>query len=331
MAISNIFSSLAAGLTNIVKDKVKLRAIKKDDLIKLLRNNIDAHAKLVYILSIRSDKEMVNWYTGQVKIAQKNCTSAAKNVYDDYLKDINGKASSLERTRPFQSLRKANEEYEKILEAISKKIDELIENESIDVFNVRMTHMAVLGILRQSDKVIQFSSYLYAFMTRISSRSTSSIPKYRENYLIQNEKQVAKIVSDIIDKRGPYEFLREVNSLRNKQADFILGATGRFDFTSHVVMSNFSSSFLDNILSALSCLNFFGAAMDAWDDYKLAKYEKNKEIKEWLENHVTLLKYDLMEMDKTSPEYMQLLNIIKAYDEKIVEYDKKIIAFEQED
>ena len=76
-------------------------------------------------------------------------------------------------------------------------------------------------------------------------------------------------------------------------------------------------------MSALSCLNIFGAALDAWDDYRLAKYQRNKETKEWLETHVSLLRMDMANMDKTSAEYMKLVDIIKAQVTQFNESGKK--------
>lgn len=329
--MASIFSSLASGLTRIVKDTVKLRSIRKDDLQKLLRDNIEGHQKMEYILSIHSDKDMKNWMMDTVKPALKNNQSKAKGIYEEYIKQLRGKASGEERTRPMGSLLKANASFGKLLEEISKKIDKLFEQDSIDVFNVRMSHLAILGIIRQSDMVLNFTMYLYSFMVRAASRSTVSIPKYREVYLIDKCDRVSSIVSQLLDKKGPYNFLQEVETIRRKNADVVLGATGSFNFEGFAIISNYTTSFLDNLASALSCLNIFGAALDAWDDYKLSKYERNKETKEWLENHVALLRMDMEDMDKTSPEYNKILSIIKAYDDKIADYDKAIIAFEQED
>ena len=39
---------------------------------------------------------------------------------------------------------------------------------------------------------------------------------------------------------------------------------------------------------------------------------------------------DMADTDPTSPEYQKLVAVIKAYDEKIADYDRKIIEFEQE-
>ena len=237
----------------------------------------------------------------------------------------------MERNRPLASLRDANNAYAKLLGEISAKIDTVLENDKVDIYNVRLSQLAVLGLIRQSDCVVNFSLYLYTYLVRMASHSAASLPKYREVYLLDNCPKVVKYVSDILDKKGNYYFMRDMNDIRAHQRDMIVGATGKFDFFHFTTTQGFSISFLDNIASALSCLNIFGAAMDAWDDYQQDKYEKNKEIKEWLENHNALLRMDLMNMDKTSPEYQKTVEIIKAYDAKIAEYDQMIQAFEKEE
>lgn len=325
------FKKLAASLGKFVTDKIKIRAIDKVELQQLLRDNIEGHRSIEKIMSNFSDKEMYEWFRNMMNTAAKANNNLCKNVYANYLKDLRGKASGLERKRPLGSLLEANQSFGKLLEEISKKIDYLIENESVTIFNVRMSFIAILGLLRASDKVLSFSIYLYSYLTRIESRSTASIPKYRDQFLIDNCHAVATQVSLILEKKGPFNFLQDVETMRKKNADLVLGATGHFDFLGSIVNSNYTPSFLDNLMSALSCLNIFGAALDAWDDYRLAKYQRNKETKEWLETHVSLLRMDMANMDKTSAEYMKLVDIIKAYDEKIAEYDKEILDFEKDD
>lgn len=329
--MANIFSKLASGLTELVKGTIKLKSMRKEDLQQLLQDNISGHSRMETILANFSDKEMSDWYNKTVKPGLRNNNNQCKGVYESYLKVIRGKAAGEERKRPLGSLLEANASFAKLLGEISNKIDYLFDNDSVDIFNVRMSHIAILGLMRQSEMVLNFSAYLYSFMSRVDSRSAVSIPKYRDKFLVERCDRVATIVSLLLDKKGPYNFLREVDTIRKKNADLVLGATGRFQFTDSVVNSNYTPSFLDNLASALSCLNIFGAALDAWDDYRLAKYERNKEIKEWLETHVTLLRMDLADVDKTSPEYMKLVAIIRAYDDKIADYDKDILAFERED
>ena len=47
-------------------------------------------------------------------------------------------------------------------------------------------------------------------------------------------------------------------------------------------------------------------------------------------DQITSSMLELANMDKSSPEYAKLVNIIKAYDEQIAEFDQAIREFEEE-
>lgn len=328
--MATVFNNVANYLTNYVKGKVKLHSLRKEDLQAVLRDSIELHLKIEKALSQFGAKDLRDWYANLKPVLKKR-GGKIDSAFDVYVSQLRGKAASFEREYPFKSIQKANDAYAKLLEEISKKIDTILEADKVDIYNVRLSTLAVLGIIKQSDRVANFSIYLYAYLMRVSSHSAASIPKYREKYILDHLQTVTLAISNILDKKGSYLFLREMNDLRNNQRDLVVGATGQFDFHHFAIVKGFSVSFLDNILGALGSLNIFGAAWDAWDDYRQDKYERNKEIKEWLEQHNALLRMDLANMDPTSPEYQKTLNIIKAYDDKIAEYDRAIMEFEQED
>lgn len=329
--MTNVFANLAGALGKLFTTEAKFRALDKNDIALLIKNNLETHQSVAYALSLLSDKEMSDWIRESVLPGMKSCTSSAKNVYPQYTKMLIGKAAQEERKRPLGALLAANQGYIKILTEIDKNLDKLVEEKSITMWNVRMSHLAVLGLLKQSDVVANFTAYLYAFMSRLASQTTGSIPKYREKYMLDNVDKVTKFVNDLLDKKGAYVFMRDIDTMKREQRDIVLGATGNLTgWSKGVNISRFSIGFLDALMSFLSWINIFSIALDAWDNYKLAKYEKNKEIKEWLEGHVALLRMDLEGMDKSSPQYTKMVNIIQAYDDKIAEYDEKINAFENE-
>lgn len=326
---SNVFSALADTMANIVKDTVKIRSLNKKDLQDLIQENIKTHNEIARILSYNEDRTLNDWVRKEVNPNLKAIKDPyGKDIYVDFVKMLKGKAASTESKRALGALRDANEKFSGILGEIGADLDKLLEEESVDIYHVRVSHLAALGIIRQSDKVCNFSIYLYALMVRAASKDAISIPRYRQNYLRNNVGDVAKIVSDILDKKGAFMFLQEVKSLRGRAADVVLGANGSFD-TPPMISGFYMPNFIDTLVSALSALNIFRIAIDLWDDYQMAKYRRNKEMRDWMEQHVTLLKMDLEGMDKTSPEYIQLTKAIAAYDDKIASYDKDILAFEQ--
>lgn len=329
--ILDVFSNLANALTTAVKRDVSLKSLHKEDVLDLINTNISIHNNIVNALSVRSDKEVNNWMLTVVKPALSRSSERSKDIYNEYAKGLVGKARKIEETRSLSSLLTVNKSFVKILTELKNNLDELFENKKVDIYDTRMSQVAVLGILKHSDIVANFSLYLYSFMTRVANGSTSSIPRYRDVFMKENVTKVTMITNKVVEHKGEYEFLNNIRKLRSKGADLILGANGSFSFTNFVNRGFYTPDILDTLLSAISCLNIFSAVGNLIDDYKIDRNNRNKEIKEWLENHVALLRMDLEDPNKDSKEKAKLLQIIKAYDEKIAEYDERIKKFEEED
>ena len=328
--MKDVFASIATELKNRFTDAVHMKAMKKEDLEAFLKDNILEHQSVVTALKTLSDRDMTDWMNTKVRPQLQKSNSKSKNVYDNYRKLLNGKAATMESKCPFASLTETNATYVKILQEIYKNIDMLFETENVTIYDCRISQLAVLGILRQSDTILTYTCYLFSFMTRVVAGDIGNIPRNRDVFLVDNTEKVANIVNNVLNKMANYSFLTEIDQLRRRQSDLVLGASKDFNFLPYVSRHGFSFSFLDNLFTALSSLNFFSAAMDAWDDYRIAKYERNKEIREWLSTHVALLKMDLANTDPNSPEYVRLQSVIDAYDDKIAEYDKVIDDFEKE-
>lgn len=330
MNVTDMFGAVSSVLGQMVKDTIKLRSLRKEDLQTLMNENIKLHQQIANVMAYGEARDIEKWMRERVKPTLAKNTTGFKDLYTNFVKQLRGKASSEESKHPMGALAKANEDFAKILTEIVSNIDQLMEEEAVDVFNVRITHIAALGIIRQSDIICNFSVYFYQAMVKAASHELSTIPGYRVKYLNDNMSNAATYTNNILDKKGPYTFLQEVRTVRSRAGDVVLGATGIFSLMPVQTLNFYMPNFIEMVLSALSYLNIFRIAMDAWDDYCIAKYQRNKETKEWLEAHVALLRMELNEMDPTSPEYIKTQNIIQAYDDKIADYDKEIMSFEQD-
>ena len=329
MGIINVFQTLGSALVKHTKDKAQMQSLRKDDVVDILKQNIKMHQDNDDILDTMSNEEMNNWFT-KVNQALNETSGKSKDVYDRYCSGLSSNASALERKRFLLSLRKANHDIIPVLNAILSNIDDCMENDTVDLYETRMSQLAVLGICRDSTKLATFTQYLYTYLVRVTADTYSDIPRYREEYMINNVDKVSKMVSDFIDRKGYYNFNQDMTRIKRQNADLILGANGKFSFNQYIgsVRNFYTADILDSILSALSCLNLYDHVMNFIDDYKLERNNRNKEIKTWMESHVAILRIELADKDRMSSEYAKLENIIKAYDAKIAEYDEAIQTFE---
>ena len=329
MGIVNVFQALGSALINYTKDKAQMQSLRKDDVITILKQNIEMHKANAETLNVLSTQEMNSWML-KVTQALNSTTSKSRDVYDRYNKGLSSSASALERKCFLSSLKVINKDIIPVLNGILNNIDSFIENDKVELYETKMSQLAILGICRDSTCIATFTQYLYTYLIRVTSNTYDDIPRYREEYMLDNVDKVSKIVSNFCDRKGYYNFNQDMTKIKRQNADLILGANGKFSFNQYIgsVRNFYTADILDSILSALSCLNLYDHVMNFIDDYKLERDNRNKETKEWLETHVAVLRMELEEKDKSSKEYAKLENIIKAYDAKITEYDEAIQAFE---
>lgn len=332
MSIVSVFQALGTALINHTKDKAQMQRLRKDDVVTILKQNIEMHKNNADVLDVMETDEINEWKL-KVMQALNDTPGKSRDVYDSYFNGLSSSASALERKRFLGSLKKANKDIIPVLVEINKNMDKFMENDTVDLYETRMSQLAVLGILRDSTRLATFTQYLYTYLIRVTNDTYSDIPRYREEYMLENVDRVSKMVSNFIDRRGYYNFNQDMMKIKRQNADLILGANGKFSFNQYIgsVRNFYTADLLDSILSALSSLNLYDHMMNFIDDYKIERNNRNKETKEWLETHVAMLRMELAEKDRNSKEYAKLENIIKVYDAKITEYDEAINAFENGD
>ena len=342
MSLTNI-SAFVSG----VRDKIeaaraanKLRAMDKKDVRDLIATNISFHESVVSILSAGdvATKAKPNATVNQIwnklreevtpKLAKSN--TVAKDVLKVYQKQLRAKAAQAEAKSFLLSLLQANQFLIEIMQEIDKKFDTVVDTESITLYNVRFSYIATLGIIKQSELVGNFTAYLITYLINVNRGTENNIPKYRLVYLMSHVNEVAEIVSELLGRNGKYSFVDDIVQLRKRFQDI--------EFNSATNIRGFDGSLLSipgtllnwiyNLIPLIGSL--FTGLIDDFDEWKLNKYEEKKEMKEWMQQHVAMLRMDLDGVDKTSPEYIRLTKVIEAYDAKITEYDKEILKFEEE-
>jgi hypothetical protein len=321
-------------LTKIAKaikdwhDKNRIANMKREDVEDVIDQNIKLHTDISSSLKDFTDQEMCDWMTNKVRPALDHSNDEFHTCLDEYYKHLGNGAMASERKCPLSSLRKANSIFAKILAEIKPKLDDFFDKDSVDIYETKMSTLAVLGMLRDSNLIANFSMYLFTYLTRIGNDTAGSIPKYRNKFVMENAEQVGKIISRVLEHRGDYNFLDDVSRMRKQNADMVLGFGGNIDFDQRAAMNFYPGDLLDTLLGALSHLNIFKAIGNAWLRYKVNRNNKIKESREWLINHVAIMRMDLADKKPSSPEYNKILNVIKTYDAKIAEYDKEIQDFE---
>ena len=327
----SLFDSVAGALNDKFNKPTANQTIDVKTVEDLLRDNLQLHICIAEILEARTDKEMNTWFTDILKVHLKDSQSPLKDAYNKLFAKLKGTAVAAERKRPLSALAKANRTYADVIKNIIDKIDTLFGTDKLDVRSGRTSHLAILGLLHDSDVLANFSMYLYTFLSRVAVDNCDGVPKYRQVYILDHLGDVATKINDVFDKKGVVKLVDDIKRARETGADPALSVMSPFDFNHQTTTAGAFQSIWDALGNVLHCLNIFVHVSNAIDDYRLKKNRRNRETKEWLEQHVALLRLELAKKDKSDPEYTKLVNIIKAYDEQIAEYDQQINEFEKDE
>ena len=328
---TEIINLIADALDGIKKanDKNIKNVIKKDDLRDLLSTTLASVQTSVDILS--GEKELWNKTATFCMNYLPKSPSPARDVVKNYLKQLKGKAAVAESKGFLLSLLQADMLQLELLNEASNKFNTLIQDDSITLYNTRVSIYLFIYYLQQAELLSNFTNYLVTFIVQAIRHHENDIPKYRIVYLTDHVEAVAGIVSDILSNSNKYSIVESIKTLRNRFEDIELNSeTNMRHFNIDAFMS--MSALVFNGIKALFkwVPKLIYDPLIAFDDYKRHKYEKQKEEKAWLEQHVAMLKMELDGVDKTSPEYIKSSKIIEAYDSKISDYDKKINEFEEQ-
>ena len=332
--IINLIEDALDGIKK-ANDKNIKNVIKKDDLRDLLSTTLASVQTSVDILS--GEKELWDKTATFCMNYLPKSSSPAKDVVKNYLKQLKGKAAVAESKGFLMSLLQANMLQYEILNEANKNFSTLIQDESITLYKTRISNYLFLYYLQQAEVLTNFTTYLVTFIVQAVRHNEKSIPKYRIVYLTDNVNGVAQTVSNMLNGSKRYDIVEGIKTLRNRFSDIELNSE-----TNLRHLLNNDTNIVDDIMTIAGIFGNAVGALFTWvpkliydplvafDDFKRHKYEKQKEEKAWLEQHVAMLKMELDGADKTSPEYIRSSKIIEAYDSKISDYDKKINEFEEQ-
>lgn len=326
--IINLIEDALDGIKK-ANDKNIKNVIKKDDLRDLLSTTLASVQTSVDILS--GEKELWDKTATFCMNYLPKSSSPAKDVVKNYLKQLKGKAAVAESKGFLLSLLQADMLQLELLNEASNKFNTLIQDDSITLYNTRVSIYLFIYYLQQAELLSNFTNYLVTFIVQAIRHHENDIPKYRIIYLTDHVEAVAGIVSDILSNSNKYSIVESIKTLRNRFEDIELNSETnmrRLNVNDLLSMSTLVFGGIKALFKWVPKLIY--DPLIAFDDYKRHKYEKQKEEKAWLEQHVAMLKMELDGVDKTSPEYIKTSKIIEAYDSKISDYDKKINEFEEQ-
>ena len=262
---------------------------------------------------------------------QKDRAAMNVQIYYLYLSRLSGQAQRDERKTPFSSLITAAKNYQTVLDEIDKNIYKMFENKVISLYNTKLSHVAIVGVIKNACDLCDFSWYLFNGICYDIGMGIEKPAKYRFSYMNTMKEKMSALVSDMYAGVGDGAIFNEVLRLRRENKDMLLVNDQNEVNSGMISTANLTKGLCGSITAGLMNLNIFRWIGEAWNSYRDSYYRGLEEKRDWMQTHVQMLRLKLQGMDQNDREYQKLQKIINNYDDMVAAADEKIKKYREED
>lgn len=245
-------------------------------------------------------------------------------AYKEYKAKLKGKAAQAESMQIFSSLIFATKNCEKLLDNLIETYTNKLQKKVITVNNTKVTDMAVMGAITRIDAIAEFSIFMFTSLSSNIGSPDFEVPKYRILRMAKLNDGVAADITKLYQGIGLANISRDMKNIKKKNSDVKLVDEDNVPVCQFI--GNLVPDSVANLLTGIMNLNVFRWLGEAWINYRHGIYLKQEDEREWIKNHVNMLKLQSNEeQDEESQE--KLLKIIANYDAKISKLDRDIAAY----
>jgi len=326
----SILRNLEQSIFKYMKDKIKLGSLNKEQIAQVIQfqmETLKSFSRSFSSFDRASMLKLMEKYQG-LQFNKSHKHDISKYVFS-FKNQLSGKASAIEKSKPFGAQEATTAFFIKILTEVNKNLDDLFPKESVTLFECKLSNVMVLGILREIDIFCKCTTTHWTHTIDACTGSSLVPLGYQAEYFANHFDKYIDIINDVHDKEHNYSFMKDVGDIQQKNSDMVLYANQQ-SFLNFLNPSNLSKTAMQHVKYGIFGFGIFTWVLSLWDDWKHIQYLRNKDFKEWMENRAALLRLELMNTNPNSPEYLRLVNIIKSYDAKIAEYDRKLANYEKE-
>lgn len=326
------------GILDSLSDKI-LSLVKKKDSTKITQENISSILKLqketlenLYraITSFKPEemaKFSKKYFSTKFNPSNKDNVSY---ILPTLMKKYKGKALILEKKSLFGAEAFALSVFIKINEELLRNIDKFIRSEGIKLYEGKISTVMLFGVLMETEFISNYISYLFNHVSGAVTKTQLYPIPYQAKYLQENIEPFITLINNTCEKDATYSLVKEQEQLRKQNADLLLYNNDQtfLSFLNNNAISNTGNRKLTSGVLGLGIVGEIVSAINVWLH---ARYVKQKMTKEYYENKVALMRFDLLGIDPNSEEYRTIAKRIELYEAEIAKLDKQIREYEEED
>jgi len=320
---------LSDKVNRILKDGSDLADISKDDF----RNFMGiAQSSLKAMIDSFEGLEDAELKALGLEISSQTKNRSAMNVqiYKQFEEHLSSRPLRDEQTIPFSSILNTAKKYAIVLDELDKNIDKLFEHKVISLYNVKISNIAVIGVLKNACDLSDFAWYLFNGLCYDIGMGLERPAKYRFTYMNSVKERMRDIVNDAYNGIGDGAIFNEIMKIRRENKDMLIVNDNNEINSGMISTTDLTRSFGKSVVTGLMNLNIFRWLGEAWNNYRDGYYRSLEEKRDWMQTHIQMLRLKIQGLNESDREYQKLQKIINNYDDMVASADEKIKKYREE-
>jgi hypothetical protein len=324
--MSRALDKLEATIKAEVAAGSAVKTMNRDQLIDEISNVMSGlTTNLSFFTGLGEECEKLHgWYVSERKNNSKLPSIAfMSKVYSH----LTGKAKiSMEKTF-FGPMVDALASMGVMFTEITNNISKLFADKTFNLYNTKISHVAVLGMLEDARLVNRCCEAFIAVMCNDRCKELPVAP-YQKKLLDDSAEQLSDILNRTVDGRQSKTFAAAITRYKSSGNDVTVLSS---DNNSAVQFAKLDGDVSEStIRSGCRGLAIFRWIGDLWSDYQDAKARKAAALREEHIARVKFLQMQLMGEDPNSAEYKRLAKIIANYEVLINRLNQKLDKYYNE-
>ena len=320
-------------LDETVKSEVRkgsaIKNMTRDQLvdeITSITSSLRANLSFFQGLGAELSKKLHGNYLTDRKLSNK---SASVSYLDEVNKHLTGKAKLLSDNSYSGAICDTMIDLLTLLDGIIDKCGDLFTDKAFNLYNTKMSHVAVLGMMNSARKVSDFAE---AYIDQVMyDNSKGALPKpaaYRTKMLKGSVGEVASIINNVVNGRKSKSFVAAVSKYKASGNDVnVLGGDDVSSVQFAKLEGDIDELCVDEGRKGLAIFRWIG---NWWVDLQDAKARKRVALREQHLARVQFLQMELAGEDPESERYQRLVKIIKNYEQMIDRLNQQIDKYYNE-
>lgn len=326
--MSNALNKLDAKVNESVKAGNASKNMTRDQLLDYMSNSAGL---------LRSQIQFFTDCGPLLAKLQSSLMTARKGASQSFLVqvwnklDVNlaGAAKLRQESSYFGAIVESMQATVSILEEVSSNIDKLFVDKTFNLYNTKISHVAIYGVIDSAGVLAQYSKCLVSAIMADKNPGAFAIPKYQKNYLTNKAEDVASICMRMINGKLGKTFTAGVLRYKQSGDDVCVLTTDNQSAAKFAkIGTGVNEEDIKRGCRGFSIFRWFG---DRWTDLFDWVARCIRSLREQNKARVEFLQMELEGESPESPRYKKIVQVIKNYNDQIARMDQYLEKYYNED